>query len=55
MFVFTALLGIRDGGYLGLPKSRASGMRAEYKLPSAHTRLSSTLRAKTSQLEDLGS
>lgn len=53
MFVFTALLGIGDGGYLGLPKSRASGMRAEYKLPCAHNRLASMPKAKTSQLEDL--
>lgn len=34
--------------------SGASGMRAEEKLPSAHNRLASTPRAKTSQLEDLG-
>lgn len=43
-----------DGGYLSLPLSGASGMRAEEKLPSAHNRLASTPRAKTSQLEDLG-
>lgn len=29
VFVFTTLLGMRDGGYLGLPLSGASGMRAE--------------------------
>lgn len=54
MFVFTSLLVMRDGGYLGLPLSGASGMRAEEKLPSAHNRLASTPQAKTSQLEDLG-
>lgn len=43
-----------DGGYLGLPLSGASGMRAEEKLPCAHNRLASTPRTKTSQLEDLG-
>lgn len=54
VFVFTALLGMRDGGYLGLPLSRASEMRAEEKLPSAHNGLANTPRAKASQLADLG-
>lgn len=42
MFVFTSLLGMKDGGYLGLPLSGAFGVRAEEKLPFAHNRLAST-------------
>lgn len=30
------LLGMKDGGYLGLPLSGAFRVRAEEKLPSAH-------------------
>lgn len=47
MFIFTALLGIKDGGYLGLPLSGAFEMRAEEKLPSAHGRLAGTPRVKS--------
>lgn len=54
MFVFTALLGMTYGGYLSLPLSGASEMRAEEKLPFAHNGLASMPRAKASQLEDLG-
>lgn len=54
VFVFSALLEKKDGGYLGLPVSVAFGVHVKETFPSAHNELASAPLAKTSEHGDLG-
>lgn len=54
VFVFSALLEKKDGGYLGLPVSVAFVVHVKETFPSAHSELASAPLAKTSERRNLG-